>query len=93
MAMPAPSRLQEQEPAEQPKYYVEEAFGALGGGPVGALQQVLLERVADWPSVGDPFVEGPKQRIEEIVSTVSRAAGYVCFASALIGVGALISIA
>jgi hypothetical protein len=93
MAKPALSPFREPEPAEKAKYREEETFGELGEGPVAALQQMLMTRVADWPSVRDPFVEGPKQKIEEFVSTVSRVTGYVCYASALIGIGALLHMA
>lgn len=94
MAQPAVSPFQEANPAERPVARQEASLGELGEGPVAALQQMLVTRIADWPSVGDPFVvEGPRQIIEEIVSTVSRAAGYICLAGALTGVGALIFLA
>lgn len=93
MAQHAVSPFHEAKPAERPAPHLE-ALGELGEGPVATLQQMLMTRIADWPSVSDPFVvEGPRQVIEEIVSAVSRAAGYICFAGALIGVGALVFIA
>jgi hypothetical protein len=94
MAQPAVSPFQEAKPAERPAARPEPALGELGEGPVAALQQMLVTRIADWPSVADPFVvEGPRQIIEEIVSAVSRAAGYICFAGALIGIGVFVFIA
>ena len=93
MAQPAVSPFQDATSAE-PVARPQEAFGELGEGPVAALQQMLMTRIADWPGVADPFVvEGPRQIIEEIVSTVSRAAGYICFAGALVGIGTFIFIA
>jgi hypothetical protein len=68
-------------------------LGELGEGPVAALQQMLVTRIADWPGVGDPFVAGPRQIIEEVVSTISRAAGYLCFFGALAGIGAFFLLA
>lgn len=94
MAQPAVSPFQEPMPAEQPAALPQESLGQLGEGPVAALQQMLVTRIADWPSVGDPFVvQGPRQLIEEIVSTASRAAGYICFFGALVGVGAFVFLA
>ncbi|MET0308821.1 MAG: hypothetical protein ABW023_08960 [Sphingomonas sp.] len=91
MAQPAFSPLHQPQPTGRTEPRPDEALGELGDGPVAALQQMLVTRIADWPTAADPFaVEGPRQIIEEIVSTVSRAAGYVCMAGALIGVGALI---
>lgn len=93
MAQPAVSPFQETNPAERPVPRQEEMLGELGNGPVAALQQMLVTRIADWPTVGDPFsVEGPRQIIEEVVSTVSRAAGYICFAAAVIGIGTILFI-
>lgn len=93
MAQPARSPFHETGPAERLAPRREEALGELGEGPVAALQQMLVTRIADWPTVGDPFaVEGPRQIIEEIVSTVSRAAGYVCFAAVVIGIGTFLFI-
>jgi hypothetical protein len=93
MAQPAVSPFHESKSAERPAARQPEALGELGEGPVAALQQMLVTRIADWPSVADPFaVEGPRQILEEIVSSVSRAAGYVCLAGALIGIGAYIFI-
>jgi hypothetical protein len=94
MAQPAVSPFNEPNPAERPAARQPETLGELGEGPVAALQQMLMTRIADWPSVADPFVaEGPRQILEEIVSTVSRAAGYICMAGALIGIGAFIYLA
>jgi nitroreductase len=94
MAQPAYSPLPDPTPAKRSEARPDETLTELGEGPVAALQQMLVTRIADWPSVADPFaVEGPRQIIEEIVSTVSRAAGYICLAAALVGVGTLIYIA
>ena len=94
MAQPAFSPFQEASPAARPVVREEGNLGEIGEGPVATLQQMLVSRIADWPSVADPFaVEGPRQIIEEIVSTASRAAGYVCLAGALIGIGTLLVVA
>ncbi|WP_213980508.1 hypothetical protein [Sphingomonas sp. dw_22] len=91
MAQPAVSSFHAPHPS-QPAAREEEIFGASGQGPVAELQQMLAARIADWPSVGDPFLEGPTQRIDEFVSAMSRVAGYVCFGGAMIGAGILVSL-
>lgn len=94
MAQPAFSPFHETPPAEHPNLRGQENLGEIGEGPVAALQQMLVTRIADWPGVADSFaIEGPRQIIEEIVSTVSRAAGYVCITGALIGIGTMLFLA
>lgn len=94
MAQPARSPL----PAPEPAYRAAETFDSSGRGdssgkgPVAELQQMLAARIADWPRVGDPFQEGPRQQLDEIVSAVSRAAGYACFAGAVAGIGILFAL-
>jgi len=93
MAQPAVSPIHDPIPAERPSPWQSEPLGELGEGPVAALQQMLVTRIADWPTAADPFAaEGPRQILEEIVSTVSRAAGYICLVGALAGIGAYIFI-
>lgn len=92
MAQPALSPVHAPEPAA-PALRPAEPFDPSGTGPVAELQQMLAARIADWPSVGDPFLEGPGQRLDALVSTLSRAAGYVCFAAALTGIGILVVLA
>lgn len=94
MAQPAFSPFQEMPAPQRPVARAQENLVEIGEGPVAALQQMLVSRIADWPSVADPFaVERPRQIIEEVVSTASRAAGYVCMVGALIGIGTLFFVA